>query len=208
MEQTNLPQIVTNLPISLLLKNDKLSQTLQAQDPDFVSQVFIPYSKGMGIEKAVESKSPTFHDVSNKFGELSTLFWLRFHIAETFAFLGIYERVSVYQIRQTAELVINHEIYGQITLSEFLVFLRRFKQGRYGKIFNTNRPNPQEFLMCMELFWNELCHERGRAEERERVERISLEKRDFKQPSPEDQEAIRIIQEKLKVRFPSSRQHV
>ena len=76
----------TNLPTSLLLSEDKLTQALQAQDPDFVQQVFMTHQKGMGIEKAVTSNAPTFHDVTNFFSEQATLFWLRFHIAETFAF--------------------------------------------------------------------------------------------------------------------------
>lgn len=174
--ETNLTTTSQNSVKSLLLSNDKLSQALQAQDPDFVQQVFIPHLKGMGIEKAVASKSPTFHDVSNFYEESSTLFWLRFHIAETFAFLGIYDRASVYQIRETAELILSHEIYGQLTLDEFLCFLQRFKQGRYGKIYQSARPNPQEFLQCLEPFWNELSHERGKQAERERQEQISRER--------------------------------
>lgn len=174
MEQTNLPQSnAKNLPISLLLSQDKLSEALQAQDPDFVQQVFMTHSKGMGIEKAVASKSPSFHDVTNFYEERSTLFWLRFHIAETFAFLGIYDSASVYQIRETAELILHHEIYGQLTLDEFLCFLQRFKQGRYGKIYNSNRPNPQEFLQCLIPFWNELSYQRGKQAEKERQEAIS-----------------------------------
>ena len=158
---------------SLLLSEDKLSKALQAQDPEFVASVFMRYQKAGGIEKAVASKSPSFHDVTAFFSEQSTLFWLRFHIAETFAFLGIYDTASVYQIRATAELILQHEIFGQLTLDEFLCFLQRFKQGRYGKIYNSNRPNPQEFLQCLIPFWNELSHERGKAEERERQKKIS-----------------------------------
>ena len=173
----NLPQTQqANLPVSLLLSNDKLSQALQVQDPEFVQQVFMKHSKGMGIEKAVSSKSPSFHDVSAFFSEKSTLFWLRFHIAETFAFLGIYDSASVYQIRETAELILQHEIYGQLTLDEFLCFLQRFKQGRYGKVYQSARPNPQEFLQCLQPFWNELSHERGKQAERERQEQLSRDR--------------------------------
>jgi hypothetical protein len=161
----------------LLLSQDKLSQALQAQNPEFVTQVFLKHAKGTGIEKAVSSKAPTFHDVTGFFSEKATLFWLRFHIAETFAFLGIYDSASVYQIRETAELILQHEIYGQLTLDEFLCFLQRFKQGRYGRIFNSNHPNPQEFLKCLDPFWNELSHERGKQSEKERQEQIARDRR-------------------------------
>lgn len=127
----------------------------------------------MGITRAVSEKAPTFHDVTNFWGEKSTKFWLRFHIAETFAFIGIYDTASKYQVQQTADLIISHEIYGQLTLAEFLCFLQRFKMGAYGKIYQSSRPNPQEFLLCLQPFWNELCHERGKAEEKARAERLS-----------------------------------
>lgn len=138
-----------------------------------MEMVFAKYVKPTGIEKAVSLNAPTFHDVTNFWSEKATLYWMRFHIAETFAFLGIYDTASVYQVRQTAEMILSHEIYGQLTLSEFLCFLQRFKQGRYGKIYSSNRPNPQEFLMCLAPFWNELCYERGRAEEKKRIEELS-----------------------------------
>lgn len=127
----------------------------------------------MGIEKAVTEKAPTFHDVSAFWGEKATAFWLRFHIAETFAFLGIYDTASKYQVQQTADLIMQHEIYGQLTLSEFLCFLQRFKMGSYGKIYQSSRPNPQEFLQCLQPFWNELSYARGKQAEKERQEQIS-----------------------------------
>ncbi len=76
-----------------------------------------------------------------------------------------------------ANMILSHEIYGQLTLLEFLCFLHRFKQGRYGKIYQSNRPNPQEFLMCLQPFWNELSYERGKQEERERIERLREERK-------------------------------
>ena len=40
--------------------------------------------------------------------------------------------------------------------------LRQFKRGDYGKIYQSARPNPQEFLMCLRPFWNELAAHRER----------------------------------------------
>ena len=130
----------------------------------------------MGIEKSVAAKAPTFHDVANIYSEEAVAFWLRFHIADTFAFLGIFDQSSKYQIRQTAELILQHEIFGQLTLQEFLCFLTRFKRGDYGNIYNTNRPNPQEFLKCLQPFWNDVSYWRGKQAEKDRVERLSAER--------------------------------
>jgi hypothetical protein len=176
MEQTNLPQTssaLNALPTSSLSSPDKIARVIQSFGDDYREMVFCKYQKPMGITKAVEARAPTFHDVSAFWGENSTRFWLRFHIAETFAFLGIYDTASKYQVQHTADLIMQHEIYGQLTLSEFLCFLQRFKMGTYGKIYQSNRPNPQEFLMCLQPFWNELCQERGKMSEQERLSKMS-----------------------------------
>jgi hypothetical protein len=161
------------LPTSSLSSPDKIARVIQSFGDDYREMVFCKYQKPMGITKAVEARAPTFHDVSAFWGENSTRFWLRFHIAETFAFLGIYDTASKYQVQHTADLIMQHEIYGQLTLSEFLCFLQRFKMGTYGKIYQSNRPNPQEFLMCLQPFWNELCQERGKMSEQERLSKMS-----------------------------------
>ena len=176
MKQNNIPRSNSssqNLPTSLLVNQNQLAQAIQGFGEEYKELILCRYQKAAGIEKAVASKAPTFHDVTDNFGEKATKFWLRFHIAETFAFLGIYDTASKYQVQQTADIILSHEIYGQLTLSEFLCFLQRFKQGRYGKIYQSNRPNPQEFLMCLQPFWNELSYERGKMAEKERQEQIS-----------------------------------
>lgn len=148
-------------------------QVLASFGEDYQVQVFNRFNKAVGIEKAVAAKAPTFHDITDFYGEQATLFWLRYHIADTFLFVGIYDTSSKYQIQQTAELILQHEIFGQLTLAEFLNFLQRFKQGRYDKIYQSNHPNPQEFLRCLQPFWNELCYYRGKQAEKERLEKLS-----------------------------------
>jgi hypothetical protein len=178
MTDNNLPQTssaLVALPQSSLISQDKIVQAIQGFGEEYRDLILCRYQKGKGIEKAVASKAPTFHDVSDYFGEQATKFWLRFHIAETFAFLGIYDTASKFQVQQTADLILSHEIFGQLTLDEFLCFLQRFKRGDYGKIYNSARPNPQEFLMCLQPFWNELSYQRGKQAEKERQEQISRE---------------------------------
>lgn len=160
------------------LANQKIAAEIASFGSGYQVEVFEKYSKPVGIEKAVMANAPTFHDITKNYGENATLFWLRYHIAATFNFLGIYDQSSKYQVRETAELILQHEIFGQLTLSEFLNFLQRFKQGRYGKIYSSNHPNPQEFLQCLQPFWNELSYQRGKQRENERLEEISRLKKD------------------------------
>lgn len=183
------------------LENDlaKIESAMTAFGEDYKPCVFDRYKKGMGIERSVEAKAPTFHDITNQFSEEATIFWLRYHIADTFLFLGIFDQSSRYQIRQTAELILQHEVFGQLTLQEFLCFLQRFKRGDYGKIYQSNHPNPQEFLSCLQPFWNDVSYWRGKQAVKERQERISREI--HTPPTPEQQARIDEIKERLSNKF-------
>ena len=155
--------------------------------------VFCRYNKPTNLSDSVAANAPTFYDVSNFFSREATIFWLRFHIAETFAFLGIYDTASKFQVQHTADLILSHSVYGQLTLSEFLCFLQRFKMGQYGKIYQSARPNPQEFLMCLKDFWADLSRERIRQEEEERAERLSRELHDPNAMTREEWEEIKML---------------
>lgn len=176
METPNLPSssnASTNLPTSLLVSENKLTQAISCFGEDYAAQVFTRYKNApASIQKAAESNAPTFYDVTNFFTREATLMWLRFHIAETFAFLGIYDTASKGQIVQTAELILGHEIFGQMNLDEFLQFLTQFKRGDYGKIYQSARPNPQEFLACLRPFWNELVEHRIHLAKKKEEERL------------------------------------
>ena len=193
----------SNLPQSILTTQEKLSKALAQYGDDYTRLVFNRYKQSPAtIDKAAESPAPTFRDVTNYFSRDATLMWLRFHVAETFAFLGIYDTASKGQIMQTAELILDHEIFGQLNLDEFLMFLSRFKRGDYGKIYQSARPNPQEFLMCLKPFWNELVEHRIRVQKQEEQRRLE-ESRHLPPPTPEEQERINAIRERLSKRFGS-----
>ena len=179
----------------------RINAAMQEFGADYKPLVFDRYSKAVGIEKSVEMKAPTFRDITMQYSEDAATFWLRYHIADTFVFLGIFDQTTRYQIRQTAELILQHEIYGQLTLQEFLCFLTRFKQGRYEKIYNVNHPNPQEFLKCLQPFWSELSYWRGKQAEKEQQERLSKEIHDTPSPTPEEQAEIEEIKQRLSNKF-------
>ena len=205
METQNLPQSSsrTNLPTFSLVSQDQVAKAIAGFGPDYSEMILCRYHKAHGIQKAIAEKAPTFHDVSAFFTEDGTRFWLRLHIAETFAFLGIYDTASKYQVQQTADLIMQHEIYGQLTLSEFLCFLYRFKMGLYGKIYQSNRPNPQEFLACLRPFWNELCEERGKQAEKERQERIAKAVHDPDNMTREEYDEIKTIERMYEMIIPN-----
>ena len=156
----------------MLVSQQQLSNIVQQYGDDYTSLVFNAHAQPPAtIDRAVQGHAPTFHDVTSYFSRQATLLWLRFHIAETFAFLGIYDTASKRQVIQTAELILSHELYAQLNLDEFLCFLQRFKCGDYGKIYQSARPNPQELLVCLQPFWNELQQARERADQQQQLQR-------------------------------------
>lgn len=182
------------------VSKDKLMAAVNRYGPDYTTLVFNAHSKALvTLGDAAASKAPTLFEVTNFFSREATLMWLRFHIAETFAFLGIFDTASKGQIMQTAELILDNEIFGQLNLDEFLSFLKQFKRGDYGKIYQSSRPNPQEFLMCLRPFWNELSVERGRAEQQKRIEQLSKERHTPLTPEQEQhaEEIIKRLSEKF-----------
>lgn len=184
----------TNLPTSSLTSSEKIQQAVAQFGEDYVNLIFCAHKTAMPIEKAAASYAPTMRNVSDFFSEKAILFWLRFHIAETFAFLGIYDTASKYQIQETANLILHDEIFGQLTLDEFLCFLHRFKTGHYGKIYQSARPNPQEFLACLTPFWNELWHMRGKAEDERKREEQQKMLRDPRNMTREEYDEIKQIE--------------
>ena len=194
-----LPSSPTSLPQSILIPSTKLAQALESFGPDYRDLVFNRYKEApRSLIEAASKRAPNFHNVTAFFGEDATKFWLRFHIAETFAFLGIYDTASKLQVQQTADLILTHEIYGQLTLREFLAFLQRFKRGDYGRIYQSSRPNPQEFLACLKPFWQDLSAERARAEQ---AKRLAQEHRDSRPLTPEEQTRLAEIKQRLSEKF-------
>ena len=175
-----------------------VSQFGSAYERNIFSQYMNPPAS---ITDAVGGLAPDFHDVTNVFSREATLLWLRYHIAETFAFVGIYDTSSKRQIMQTAELIVDHEIYGQLNLEEFLVFLKLFKCGEYGKIYQSARPNPQEFLMCLKPFWEDLQAARLNYEQEQQRKRLDDMLHDPDNMTYEEFLEIKTIERMYEMRF-------
>lgn len=145
----------------------------------FGEKIFAKYQEAMPLERSVEVAAPSFGLVTRQYGREAMKFWLRYHIANTFAMIGIYDQFSAAQVRAVADDILDDEIYGQFTCAEFLAFLKGFRMGKYGKIYSTNRPNMQEFLMALKPFWAELQNERGRAISQEQQRQLERDREEW-----------------------------
>lgn len=171
-----------------------ISAAVKSFGEDFELIIWKRYSQPTSLSNAVRQELVTFRDVVNFFSEKAMLFWLRYHIASTFYFLGIYDQASKYQVRETARMILEHEVYGQFTCAEFLCFLQKFKMGEYGKIYQSRNPNPQEFLMCLKPFWEELSHERQKFEDEERMRSLEADLNDPDRMTYDEWKEIKTIQ--------------
>lgn len=159
--------------------------------------------------KAAASAAPTLVTVSATYSREAALLLLRYHIAETFDFIGITDTVTKRQIVHTAELILDHELYGHLNLDELLLFLRRFKQGDYGKVYQSARPNPQEFLQCLRPFWEELVEHRIRIarEQEELRQRQQLEADKADCMSRDEYEEIKTLTRMYEMQIPKKVTH-
>lgn len=183
MNNNNLPSNSVGQPSSPTSLLDRaataIELTVQSHGNQYYElfQHYRSHTPPATTRKAAASTSPAIVTIAARFSREAALLLLRYHIAETFDFIGITDTVTKRQIVQTAELILDHELYRHLNLDEFLLFLRRFKQGDYGKIYQSARPNPQEFIQCLRPFWDELVEHRIRIarEEEERRQRRQLE---------------------------------
>lgn len=171
-----------NSQTSSLVSAERISSAIQRFGDDYVNLVFNKYQQPpISIELAAASHAPSLNQISAFFTRDASLLWLRFHIAEVFAFLGLFDTISKAQIKQTAELILNHELYGTLNCDELLLFFKKFKTGEFGKIYQSARPNPQEMLVCLKPFWQDLIEHRmrvAREEEEEKRRKREAEERD------------------------------
>lgn len=191
----NLPDLI-NLPTCLRENSQQVERILtfvRQLGENYLKDVVVKYVNGVGIDKSVEMNAPTFHDITKMYGRKGTLFWLRLQLYKTFEFVGILDTASESQIREVSNLIITHEIYGQLTLAEFLNFLKRFKEGRYEKIYSTNHPNMQEFMMCLPAFWIDLMNVRKKKADAERRAEEERYKRSTDRMTKEEWEEIKML---------------
>lgn len=182
-----------NWPSHLQQSSVAIVSTLQKLGPAYIENIGKKYVVACGIDKSVAIGAPTFHDVTREYGKKATLFWLRLQLYKTFEFVGIADTVSVLQIKEVSNIIISHEVYGQLTLSEFLCFLQRFKEGRYEKLYSTNHPNMQEFMKCLPMFWAELINARGKFENYKRRQQEELDRGRRDVMTKEEWEEIKML---------------
>lgn len=136
------------------------------------------------------------------FGEGSCVYWLKTQLIAVFSFLGLFGKVTEYQIRKLAEHI--KAKYYYLTPAELMVFFSRFEDGEYA-LFRTQAVNPQMMMVSFPHFVADVQEARRQAEEEENARKAEAEKRSYVPPTAEEMKKYKGIQSLLASRFPTSR---
>lgn len=117
------------LPKSFNITEQHLKEAVQRHGEDFM-YLFCKYSR---YERGMKG-GMTISLLSHACTSEAVLFWLRFHIAETLAFVGIYDNTSPHHIKECARLMLVLPNIGNMKLTDLLHFFALVKAGEYGML--------------------------------------------------------------------------
>lgn len=92
--------------------------------------------------------APTLVDAVTVFGRKVAVSWLYAAVVNVSEFCGVRERMTEQQGMEVAELILGEHFYLKMT--EFLLFCRRFKAGRYLRFYGSF--DPQSFMASIRMF--------------------------------------------------------
>lgn len=146
-------------------------------------------AKVQTLVDACERNYVSLNSIEKTYGKGSAIFWLKYQLIEVFTFLGLFEKVTVYQIEKIAEKILAHN--GYLTPAELMVFFDRFESGEYALFKNTYTVNPQILLVSLPHFVADVQQARGEADEAKRKKEEEKEKQRLKAIPYEQYEADR-----------------
>lgn len=85
------------------------------------------------LEKAYSEKSPVLSDLDRMYGDGSSALWVKTQLLTLDFASSTKESADIDTLTEFSQLFIGQ--YHHIKLTEFLLFVARFKLGRYGKFY-------------------------------------------------------------------------
>lgn len=82
--------------------------------------------------------APTLWNANLLYGNGASEEWLIYQLTDLSEFTGVSKKISAPQITQMAQLIVGD--YGYLKMTEVMLFLRRFKTGRYGSFYGNVDP--------------------------------------------------------------------
>ena len=117
---------------SLLMSHSDLSSFKDVYSPD------LQLACARNEERAFFGTAPTLVVINQAYGETAAEQWLVYQLIDLCAYCGAKEKLSVRQLKQLAYIITTE--YGHFKASEVLLFLHRFKAGKYGRFYGNIDP--------------------------------------------------------------------
>lgn len=124
------------------------------------------------IERAFIGKAPTLAVVKEAFGIDPAEGWIMAQLEDLNEFAGVAVKMSPEQLEETARLILQEYPYFKVT--EFMLFMHRFKCGNYGTLYGV--VDPLVVMQALFLFASERRAELALYESRERERKLQEER--------------------------------
>lgn len=131
------------------------------------------------LERAYVGKAPTLAVVKEAFGIDPAEAWIMAQLEDLNEFTGVTIKMSPGQMEETSRLILQEYPYFKVT--EFMLFMHRFKCGNYGTLYGV--VDPLVIMQALFQFASERRAELAFYENRERERRLQ-EEREKWQSSP------------------------
>lgn len=131
------------------------------------------------LERAYIGKAPTLAVVKEAFGIDPAEAWIMAQLEDLNEFAGVAVKMSLGQMEETSRLILQEYPYFKVT--EFMLFLHRFKCGNYGTLYGV--VDPLVIMQALFQFASERRAELAFYENRERERKKQEERRKW-QSSP------------------------
>ena len=114
----------------------KSHSNLQAFSDVFKPELQVDCAKNK--ERAFFGTAPTLKVLNLAYSETAAEQWLVFQLMDLCAYCGVKEKLNERQMKQLAYIIVTE--YGYLKVTEILLFLHRFKAGKYGRFYGSIDP--------------------------------------------------------------------
>lgn len=146
------------------------------------------------IERAYIGKAPTLAVVKEAFGVNPAEGWLMAQLEDLNEFSGVATKMSPGQMEETSRLILQEYPYFKVT--EFMLFMHRFKCGNYGTLYGT--VDPLIVMQALLQFAGERRAELTFFENRQRDRKLQEERKQWAGNAVSYEEYLRIKKAKEK----------
>lgn len=151
--------------------------SLQRRQQESLAPTKSTYHPPTSLNDAVNRKQD-FISVIRKQKSKELLKWIKGRLIQVLTYLGIFGKVSDYQVLTLAQRICDKYYY--LTPTELDYFFIAFTNGEYRKLYGSDTFNPQDIMKSLIDYENDLLVARGVAEQKRQDEEEARKKEEEK----------------------------